>query len=170
MDIRKAEMGDIEKILSIYEHARAYMKESGNPDQWRDSYPPRELVEKDIGDGCCFCICDGDGDADDICGVFSYFENGDSAYDNIFDGAWLDDKPYGAIHRVAGDGSRRGIFAAAADYCKKITPALKIDTHKDNKTMQRTLEKAGFRPCGTVYTDDGTERIAYHLTVTGDTD
>lgn len=166
MLIRKAQKDDIEKILRIYESARAYMKESGNPDQWGESYPPRALVEKDIGDGCCFCICSGE----HICGVFSYFENGDGSYDNIFNGAWLDDEPYGAIHRVAGDGSCRGIFAAAVDFCKRITPALKIDTHRDNKTMQRVIEKAGFQPCGTVYTDDGTERIAYHLTKSGEND
>lgn len=160
MIVRKADMGDIEKILRIYDSARAYMKESGNPNQWGDSYPPRALVEKDISDGCCFCICE----EEVVCGVFSYFKDGEPLYDNIFDGAWLDDAPYGAIHRVAGDGIHRGIFAVAVSFCKKITPALKIDTHCDNTTMQRAIERAGFIRCGKVYTDDGTERIAYHLT------
>lgn len=166
MFIRKARKEDIESIMGIYESARAYMKESGNPDQWGDSYPPLSLVEKNIADSCCFCISCGDR----ICGVFSYFENGDSAYDNISDGAWLDDKPYGAIHRVAGDGSCHGIFRAAVEFCKKTTPALKIDTHHDNKTMQRAIEKAGFQRCGTVYADDGSERIAYHLIGSGEND
>lgn len=159
MDIRKADEGDLEAILRIYESARAYMKSSGNPEQWGDSYPPVSLVRSDIENGCCFCICDGDS----VCGVFSYFKDGDSAYDKIVDGEWLNDGEYGAIHRVAGDGEHRGIFAAAVKYCRRITPCLKIDTHHQNITMQHAIERAGFRRCGTVYAEDGTERIAYHL-------
>ncbi len=39
MQIRKATMNDLPDILAIYAYARKYMKEHGNPDQWRDSYP-----------------------------------------------------------------------------------------------------------------------------------
>ncbi len=38
---------------------------------------------------------------------------------------------------------------------------LKIDTHRDNKIMQHLLEKNGFKYCGIINTDDGTERMAY---------
>ena len=40
MQIRKATMNDLPNILAIYAYARKYMKEHGNSDQWRDSYPP----------------------------------------------------------------------------------------------------------------------------------
>ena len=44
MQIRKATMNDLPDILAIYAYARKYMKEHGNPDQWRDSYPPVSLT------------------------------------------------------------------------------------------------------------------------------
>ena len=40
MQIRKATMNDLPDILAIYAYARKYMKEHGNPDQWRGRYPP----------------------------------------------------------------------------------------------------------------------------------
>ena len=48
MQIRKATMNDLPDILAIYAYARKYMKEHGNPDQWRDSYPPVSLTKQDI--------------------------------------------------------------------------------------------------------------------------
>ena len=39
MFIRYAEEKDIKRILKIYESARKYMAENGNPSQWRDNYP-----------------------------------------------------------------------------------------------------------------------------------
>ena len=52
MQIRKATMNDLPDILAIYAYAREYMKEHGNPDQWKDNYPPLELTTQDIRSGC----------------------------------------------------------------------------------------------------------------------
>ena len=38
---------------------------------------------------------------------------------------------------------------------------IKIDTHRDNKSMQRFLEKQGFTRCGVVYLKDKSERIGF---------
>ena len=38
---------------------------------------------------------------------------------------------------------------------------IKIDTHRDNKSMQRFLEKQGFTRCGIVYLKDNSERIGF---------
>ena len=32
---------------------------------------------------------------------------------------------------------------------------IKIDTHKDNISMQKLLEKNGFKYCGIIYLEDG---------------
>lgn len=48
MNIRLAEEKDLLNILKIYENARQFMKANGNPDQWKDNYPPKELIENDI--------------------------------------------------------------------------------------------------------------------------
>ena len=37
--ITKAKMEDLSLILQIYAYARKFMKQSGNPKQWGDSFP-----------------------------------------------------------------------------------------------------------------------------------
>lgn len=85
-------------------------------------------------------------------------------YQYIENGAWLNDAPYVTIHRIAGDGRTHGILRCAADYCKSISANVRIDTHENNTTMQRQIEKNGFKRCGTIYVEDGSPRIAYHWT------
>ncbi len=51
MEIRKAELTDLERMLEIYEYARKMMRASGNPHQWGDSRPSRETVVSDIKNG-----------------------------------------------------------------------------------------------------------------------
>jgi RimJ/RimL family protein N-acetyltransferase len=38
---------------------------------------------------------------------------------------------------------------------------MRCDTHKDNKIMQHTLEKNGYKYCGVIYLDNGDARVAY---------
>lgn len=45
---RGARHSDLEQILDIYARARKAMAASGNPTQWGDGYPPREMLEEDI--------------------------------------------------------------------------------------------------------------------------
>ncbi len=49
----------------------------------------------------------------------------------------------------------------AVSYCEEIIPHLRIDTHEDNKIMQRAIEKNGFTKCGMIFTEEGSSRIAY---------
>ena len=46
-----------------------------------------------------------------VIGTFFYTcgEDIEPTYREITDGAWLDDSPYGVVHRIAGDGSQKGI-------------------------------------------------------------
>ena len=46
--VRKAEFGDLPRILEIYEYARNFMAATGNPNQWGKTNPPRETLEADI--------------------------------------------------------------------------------------------------------------------------
>ena len=48
MRIRKATFCDLEKILDIYKIAREYMKNNGNPNQWGDDKPKKELLISSI--------------------------------------------------------------------------------------------------------------------------
>ena len=46
--IEKGKLEDLPRILQIYASARKFMKQSGNPRQWGDSFPPEDLLAKDI--------------------------------------------------------------------------------------------------------------------------
>ncbi len=158
--IQKANISQLPRIMEIYEKARIFMAQSGNPDQWGTAYPPEEMIRQDIQDGKSYVNLEGD----EIRGVFYFAVEADPTYGYI-DGAWLNDAPYGVIHRIAVDGSGRGVaaecFAFAAQHCENI----RIDTHEKNIPMQRCLTKNGFTRCGIIYLEDGDPRIAYQKVI-----
>lgn len=160
MTIRQAQPNDLKDILRVYEIAREYMRQSGNPDQWGTDKPKRELLEADIQKGELFVGEDADGV---IHFVFAFILGEDPTYSYIEDGAWLSDAPYGTIHRIAGDGTVSGVVKMAVEFCRNTISNIRIDTHEKNKTMQHVVEKLGFVKCGIIYIDDGTPRIAYQL-------
>ena len=158
MQVQKARHGQIDEILEIYESARRFMRESGNPTQWQGGYPYPDVVKNDIDKDQLYVICENG----EIYGVFAFIKEDDPDYANI-DGAWLNSLPYAAIHRVASAGKRGGIVAACVEYCLTQINNLKIDTHEDNIPMQKSLERIGFSKCGKVFIARAGERIAYQL-------
>lgn len=160
MNVRNANAADFEQIIKIYKYAQDYMIQSGNPAQWGHSYPDAELIKTDISQGVCKVIYDENG----IHGVCALFEGEEPTYEHIENGNWLNDEPYITIHRLAGDGQVHGLFQCIVSYCKYISKNIRADTHADNKTMQKLIEKSGFTKCGIIYVKDGTPRIAYHWT------
>ena len=158
MEIRKAKNEDLPDILGIYDGARAFMKENGNPTQWGSEYPQTEIINEDIRLGQLYVICE----KSELFGVFAFIKGPDRDYDYI-DGEWLNSLPYFAIHRVASAGKRGGMMALCVEYCLGICENLRIDTHEDNLPMQRSLERLGFKRCGKVYIERAGERIAYQL-------
>ena len=159
--IRLAEMADLPAILPIYEAARRYMRESGNPTQWGDSNPPRATLEEDIRLRQLYV----DIQNNTIHGAFAFILGEEPTYAHI-EGAWLNDAPYGTIHRIAGDGTVKGIFARCIDFCKAKTGELRIDTHENNRTMRHLIVKHGFQECGIIHIADGTPRIAFQYSKT----
>ncbi len=157
LHVRNAEMGDFEPIMKIYEYAQEYMIASGNPTQWGHFYPDAALIQSDIRRQVCKVLYDESG----IHGVFALFDGADPTYENIENGQWLNDAPYITIHRIAGDGQVHGLFQCAVNYCKTLCQNIRIDTHADNRTMQKLIERNGFRKCGIIHVSDGSPRIAY---------
>ena len=157
MEIILAKEQHVERILEIYDGARRYMKESGNPHQWGDLYPSEALVRADLAAGQLFLCVEGE----EILGVFVYFEGHEPTYDRIFDGAWLNNRPAGVMHRVAVAKHGCGVVAFCFAYCFEQCQNLKIDTHRDNLPMQRALAKFGFVRCGKILLSNGDDRWAY---------
>lgn len=155
--ITSAEERDLSDILNIYQYARNFMADSGNPRQWAGGYPREELLLQDIKNRRLY-LCR---DSRAVYGVFAFIIGEDDTYRRIEDGAWLSDAPYGTIHRIAGNGTKKGILAEAVSYCESKIPHLRIDTHQDNLIMQHLVVKLGFRKCGTIYVSDGSPRIAF---------
>ena len=156
--IRLATENDLPIILKIYAHARRFMAQSGNPTQWADGYPQRELLTQDISENQLYVLCEGE----PIRGVFVFFIGEDPTYSHMDGGSWRSTSPYGVIHRIASDGTG-GIFPAALAFCRSQIGHIRIDTHRDNLPMQRVLGKAGFSRRGTIYLADSSPRIAYDL-------
>ena len=157
MRIRMAEEKDLDSILAIYAHARQFMRETGNPNQWGDIHPLRELIEEDIRLGRSY-ICEENGEP---VGVFAFIVGEDPTYNVIENGQWLSDAPYGTIHRLASNGRAKGVAKACFAFCRAHLPHLRIDTHEDNKIMQKAVADFGFRYCGVIYVRDRSPRLAY---------
>lgn len=157
MIIRKAETPDLPSVLDIYQNARDYMKANGNPNQWRDTYPTRNIVEEDI-DRRRLYVCE---EGEKIVGVFCFFVGREPTYDKIEDGTWLNDLAYGVIHRIAVVTHQRGVASQCFDYALQKCGNLRIDTHRDNMPMQKSLVKNGFAYCGIIHLENGDERLAY---------
>ena len=155
--IEKARLEDLPQILQIYAYARKFMKQSGNPRQWGNSFPPENLLVKDIEKEQLYVVKDDAG----IHGVFAFIIGKEPTYEKIEAGAWISDTEYGTLHRVAGDGTVHGIFDKIVDFCEQKIEHLRIDTHEENRIMQHLISKNGFQKCGIIHVLDETPRIAY---------
>ena len=162
MKIRKSTPDDLDRMQEIYVHARSFMKEHGNPNQWGpNSWPPEALLRQDIRDGHSY-VCVDDGGR--VIGTFAFFYGKDiePTFLRISDGAWLDDSPYGVVHRIASDGSQKGIGAFCLNWAYEQCGHIRIDTHGDNIVMQNLVRKLGYTHCGTIYVkQDPYPRLAY---------
>ncbi len=161
--IRPACDSDFDRIMEIYAHARAFMAEHGNPTQWGPTnWPPTQLIHDDISAGKCYVCIEGGR----IVGVF-YFNCGkdiEPAYNSIEEGTWLDDSPYGVIHRIASDGTTSGVGNCCIQWALRQCEHMRMDTHGDNIIMIGLLKKIGFRRCGIIHVEeDDYPRFAYEI-------
>lgn len=155
MNIRLANTSDTNRIFEIYEYARAYMKAHGNPNQWGDNRPEKSLTKDDIKNQRCYVMED-EGHIF-ACFVFTI------GFEKEYEAKFPSNDKYGVIHRVASDGSKRGIVERIVDFAKGKVNLIRIDTHEDNKTMQRCIERQNFKRIGIIYLEDKSPRILYEL-------
>lgn len=162
MLIRKSTELDFDRIMAIYKRARKYMAGHGNPNQWGPTnWPPAALIHNDIKDGNSYVCVNGKGT---VIGTFFFIQGEDiePTYRQISDGSWIEDSPYGVIHRLAGDGSEKGIGAFCINWAFRQCGHLRIDTHGDNKVVQKIAGNLGFVHCGTIYVEeDNYPRLAF---------
>lgn len=158
--IKKATLSQLKEIMAIYDGAKIFMAQTGNPTQWDDNTLNEEMIRQDILNEKCYVNLHGK----QIAAVFYFSLEKDPTYSYI-DGAWLNDEPYGAIHRIAVGEQGKGVAAECFAFASERCGNLRIDTHEDNIPMQRCLAKHGFVRCGIIYLEDGDSRIAYQKVI-----
>lgn len=158
MTIRKALPKEFDIIMSIYSAAQDFMAQNGNASQWGKTHPDPLLIKQDIENGDLY-VCTED---DSIACVFFFKFAPDPTYDIIYDGAWLNDKPYGVVHRIASSRTVRGAAKFCLNWAFDKCKSLRIDTHKNNIPMQNLLTSLNFKYCGIIHLESGDERMAYH--------
>lgn len=158
---RLANENEKEDILKIYiDGANQLKKDSVN--QWQGKYYPSILdIDKHILKDL-FVLEYQNTIVSTSCLVFGV----DSDYENI-KGKWNTKKEYISIHKVAtnNDFKRNGfckkMISFIEIYAKKNNKDLRIDTHEDNKKMQKFILSVGFNYCGIVYLNGNLKRFAY---------
>lgn len=163
MKIRRTEEKDIKRMMEIVGQAQQYMREQGI-DQWQNGYPTEEVFEKDVENQMSYVL----EEDENVIGMFAFAVMEEPTYREIYEGQWKQDGDYGVIHRVAVDNQFKGAglggkmveYAVNACLAQNIK-TLRIDTHRDNRSMQNMLCKNGFERRGIIYLADGAERIAF---------
>ena len=94
--------------------------------------------------------------------------DGEETYNNIYEGQWLTNSNYTTIHRIAVDNTYKGLGLSKIFMNKieefslnKNIHSIRVDTHKDNISMQKLLNKCDFEYCGIINLKDGSKRIAF---------
>ena len=153
MKIRLANVNDIEKIIKVIDDAKLYLR-SQNSLQWNlpDGYPNKETMLNDINNQNCYILENNEA----IIGTMTIIIGDDENYYEI-DGKWLTSRPYAQIHRIAIKNEyhhqKLGVYMlmqAEKIIKEKAISSIKIDTHKANIPMIKTLEELGYTYCGEI--------------------
>lgn len=166
--IRNTKNEDTKKLVEIYNDAKAFMEENNNFSQWNKWRPEKstllEMVKNKTG-----YVIEKDGE---ILAGFQFFIGIEKDYEKIYNGSWKNTDSYGVIHKVAVNKNMhgQGLSKICFDFCKEMcikngVNNMKIDTHKDNAPMIKTLLKYGFSYCGIVYTNNGNEMLGYQYEI-----
>jgi ribosomal protein S18 acetylase RimI-like enzyme len=156
---------DVSDIMDIIKDAQNYLAEL-KIDQWQNGYPDEEQINLDIKNGDSYLVLN---ESNEVMGTTVFTTKKESTYQSI-EGEWLTSENilYGVIHRLAvSDAYRKlGIAKFVFDECENQliemkVKSMRIDTHRENKGMQRMLKIRDYKYCGIIYLDSGAERLAF---------
>ncbi|MGM9973620.1 MAG: GNAT family N-acetyltransferase [Clostridiaceae bacterium] len=163
MELRKTTEQDIPRVMEIIRAAQRYFREA-NIYQWVNNYPNEEIIKEDISKDYSYVLVH----EGKIAATAAVAFDGESTYEKIYEGNWITDGEYAVIHRIAvaeelkGQGVASEVLKKVEELCReRQVNSIKIDTHEDNKSMQRLMEKNGFVYCGIIYLESGSKRIAF---------
>ena len=158
----KAKPQDEAEIVHMIEQAQSWFAENGI-DQWQNGYPNAETIRADIAAGNGVVLRRSDG----IVSYASLSFLPEPTYAVIEGEGWRE-KSCAVLHRVVTKQSCKGkgyageLFAQCEAAARAAgVKSLRVDTHRQNKPMQRALQKSGFLPRGVIYLASGAPRIAF---------
>lgn len=162
--LRRAGASDMPAIYRMIAEGRESLAARG-VDQWQTDAPGAPEFARDCALAQLWVLTDESGAP---CASAALCFGDDPSYRVITDGAWENPPPYAAIHRVAVAGRcrGRGVAGILFDRLCRIArdagvPSVRVDTHENNRSMRRALEKSGFVYRGRVRTLQGRPRVAY---------
>lgn len=167
MEFRRAKKEEARKILEIIDSAKDYFK-NNHIDQWQNGYPNLTVINDDIEKELNYVLIK---DSRIVAtAVISFC--GEETYDKIYNGKWIIDGKFAVIHRIAvsneykGNGFSGKIIKETEILCKdNSVQSIRIDTHRDNIAMQKSIKKSGFEYCGIIYDTDESERLAFEKVI-----
>lgn len=154
--IRLTREADLARLDEIYASARRFMRAGGNMLQWPDGggYPSSVTARADMARGWSRVVEAGGR----VVATFCLMDEPEPTYASLAEAS----AHYVTLHRVASDGTLRGVFALAADYALRTCGCnVMVDTHADNGPMLAAIARAGFAPCGPIVLADGSPRLAF---------
>ena len=159
---RQADPADLPAMLAVIADAQLALRQQG-VDQWQNGYPNEAALSEDIAAGGAYVLL-----RDSLVIATMALLPGPEPTYRVIDGRWLTGGPYCVIHRLAvhshfkGAGAAARMLQEAEALCRlQRVPSLRVDTHHDNRPMQRFLEKNGFLACGDIRLADGAPRLAF---------
>ena len=163
MEFRLAKEIDREKIEKIYEDGSLKLKSLGI-NQWQGNEKPNLNNFSNLNENDIIYVLE---DKEIIVSTLIIYDK-DEDYENNLVGTWNSPKPYVALHRIATlSGARkkgygRKIIEFAENYARENNfKSVRIDTHRENKSMQNLLNSMEYNYVGIVYLGGKRERFAY---------
>jgi ribosomal protein S18 acetylase RimI-like enzyme len=163
---RTADLSDLPAMMKMVEEAKEGFR-TRNIDQWQKGEPNEQGLTEGIKKGVVHVLEENG----KVLGMVTVVPGPEADYAAI-GGAWLNDEPYFAFHRVCvseahkGKGLAGSLFSHSEIFAKeKGVRNIRIDTHPDNLSMQKALTKNGYTFCGKITLCSGSEagdpRFAY---------
>ena len=169
MEFRLAKEIDREEIEKIYEDGSLKLKSLGI-NQWQGQDKPNlDNFKNLIANKNIYVLEDKEKVVSTVI-IYDY----DLDYEKNLDGKWNSSKAYVALHRIGtleserNKGYGRKIIEFAESYARENNfKSVRIDTHRENKSMQNLLKSMNYVYVGLVYLDGKNERLAFEKELWG---
>ena len=164
--IRELKPNDKESVLAIWSEGRSFLKEMGVSQWQKGDYPGEDAFLDDLAENRGRVVVS----ESTVVAVFAFTLTPELSYTTL-KGSWkTEEGEYLTIHRTAVkmEEKGKGLMGIILSYCieearKTKKKSVRIDTHKDNKAMIKSLEKNGFEKMGVLTLSSGSEEVDERL-------